>query len=107
MSKRWEIIIGLGLVSTARISYGAGRAIRGGRDHSSENVSIAMTVRPAAAMTRRVPCRIMDGRGCRGSILLLAAFVAISPADAAFEFGSKHEAVAMEGYFVGVGVYRQ
>jgi hypothetical protein len=49
----------------------------------------------------------MDGRGCRGSILLLAAFVAISPADAAFEFGSKHEAVAMEGYFVGVGVYRQ
>jgi hypothetical protein len=55
----------------------------------------------------------MDGRGCRGSmmrsiaLLLLAAFVAISPADAAFEFGSKHEAVAMEGYFVGVGVYRQ
>src|ERR1700680_731361 len=43
----------------------------------------------------------MDGRGCRGSmmrsiaLLLLAAFVALSPADGASEFGSKHEAVAM------------
>src|ERR1700730_6957968 len=59
MSKRWEVIIGVGLVSTTRISDGAGRAIRGGRDHSSgaaraafgwfHNLSIQIKASAAAA----------------------------------------------------------